>query len=333
MRFLRPIAALVLLTAAGLLLVAPKMLRSNNIPSAETCRGLGSQEATERCLIDVMLATDSLTVAAQTISTVLDKDELLLLACHEATHEVGKRLYGESLDVGLFIQDPSAGVCEWGLVHGVLAAVVEGRAASDRVTTLLDVCAGLPDSGKQQACGDSVGHALWEIERDFVPAVSRCMQTVSPAGDACVSGVFMQLYRPVAPSSQTSKSASTWVPPISREEVRKLCAALPDARSSSACAAAAHYAFAPDLQKARDQVLSTTEPLAAAETVFLPVLDEALMFCSGFAAADRCAMEVTRYALQMLRYLPSAEVQALVCGRMQAGIVRQHCQNAAAAVL
>jgi hypothetical protein len=44
-------------------------------------------------------------------------------------------------------------------------------------------------------------------------------------------------------------------------------------------------------------------------------------------------MEVARYALQMLRYLPATEVEALVCGRMQAGIVRQHCQNAAAAVL
>jgi hypothetical protein len=333
MRLFRPAATLVLLSAAGLLLVVPQMLRSNTTPNAEMCRGLGSQEATERCLVDTMLATDSLTAAAQTLDGVLDKDELLQLACHEATHEVGKRLHSESLEISTFLRDPSAGVCEWGLVHGVLAAAVEERSEPDRVDTLLDVCAGLPDSGTQQACGDSVGHALWEIEEAFAPAVMRCMQTVSPAGDACVSGVFMQLYRPVAPSSQASESASIWAPPISREEVAELCASLPDDRSSSACAAAAHYAFAPDLQNARDRVLATTDPLAAAETVFLPVLDDALTFCAGFSAADRCSMEVTRYALQMLRYLPSTEVEALVCGRVQTKDVLTHCQNAAAAIL
>jgi hypothetical protein len=58
-----------------------------------------------------------------------------------------------------------------------------------------------------------------------------------------------------------------------------------------------------------------------------------LLFCAGFAAADRCSMEVVRYALQMLRYLPSAEVEALVCGRIQTSAVLTHCGNAAAAVL
>lgn len=333
MRFVRPVAALVLILAAGLLVFVPQILRSNTTPNAETCRGLGSQEATERCLVDTMLATDSLIAAARTLNGVLDKDELLQLACHEATHEVGKRLHSESLDVGALLQDPSAGVCEWGLVHGALAAEVEERSESDRVDALLDVCAGLPDSGRQQACGDSIGHALWEIEGAFAPAVTRCMRIASPAGDACVSGVFMQLYRPVAPSSQASESTTAWVPPVSRGEVAKLCASLPDDRASSACAAAAHYAFAPDLQNARDQVLATTDPLGAAETVFLPVLDDALTFCAGFAAADRCSMEVTRYALQMLRYLPSTEVESLVCGRVQTSTVRKHCQNAAAAVL
>jgi hypothetical protein len=331
-RTLRPAVMLLLLTGAGLLLVLPQALRSGDSPSAERCRGLGSQVATERCLVDVMLASGSLTVAAQVLDDVLEKDETLQLACHEATHEVGARLRVSSPDVGAFLQDPAAGVCEWGLVHGVLAGVAEDITEPGRADALLDVCVGLPDLGAQQACGDSVGHVLWEIEGSFSPAVLRCMRVGSPAGDACVSGVFMQLYRPVAPSSAEALG-SAWVPPVSREEVRALCAALPDERAATACAAAAHYAFAPDLGNARDLVLAAPDPLAAAETVFLPVLDDALMFCAGFDAADRCSMEVVRYALQMLRYLPSAEVEALVCGRIQASAVLTHCQNAAAVVL
>lgn len=333
MRVFRPTVLLSLLMGAGLLLVVPQILRSNDSPSAERCRGLGSQAATERCLVDVLLSSGSLTAAARVLDDVLEKDKMLQLACHEATHEVGTRLRASSLDVGSFLQDASVGVCEWGLVHGALTGVVEEeRASSGRVDALLEVCVGLPVLGAQQACGDSIGHAFWEIEESFAPAVQRCMRAKSPVGDACVSGVFMQLYRPVAPSSvQNGVSGLAWVPSVSREEVRLLCDSLTDERAATACAAAAHYAFAPDLQNARDLVLAASDPLAAAETVFFPVFNDALLFCTGFDAADRCSMEVVRYALQMLRYLPSAE--DMVCGRIQAGVVLTHCRNAAAAIL
>lgn len=333
MRRLRP-AVFLLLGAAGLLVVLPRVLGSTDAPSAEACRGLGSQEAIERCLVDAMLDSGSLGSAARVLGDVLEKDERLQLACHEATHEVGERLYTPSLDVGSFLRDPSVGVCEWGLVHGVLAGVTGTRSAPERVDALLDVCVELPDVGARQACGDSVGHALWELEGSFPQAVARCMRVESPTGDACVSGVFMQLYRPVAPTSGGS-SGDVWVPPVSREGVRALCGGLLDDRALTACAAAAHYAFAPELQSARDQVLAAGGELAAAERVFRPVLDEALEFCSGFAAPgdERCTMETVRYALQMLRYLPSAEVEALVCERLDEGAVLAHCRNAAAAVL
>lgn len=330
MRWLRP-AVFLLLGVTGLLAVLPRVLGSTDAPNAEACRELGSQEAVERCLVAAMLDSGSLGSAARVLGDALEKDERLQLACHEATHEVGQRLYASSFDFAGFLRLPESGVCEWGLVHGTLAAV----AAADpgRVDGFLDVCVALSDRGAGQACGDSVGHALWEIDRSFPSAVARCMRATSPVGDACVSGVFMQFYRPVAPTS--GEDAGEWSPPLSRREVRGLCAALEDERASVACAAAAHYAFAPDLQQARDRVLAATDPRAAADSVFVPVLDEAASFCAGFPgdAGDRCAMEVSRYALQMLRYLEAGAVESLVCGRFAAPGVRSYCRSAADSIL
>ena len=318
------------LGVAGLLLAAVFAFIGPR-PGVAACMGLSSQSALERCLADAMVAAGSPSEAAITLGEVLDDDEVQL-ACHEASHEAGTRLYRDTDGVSAFLTDPVAGVCEWGLEHGLLSAMVAGTPSRVELEGLLEVCGGAADRGVQQACGDSVGHAVWEVERAFPDGVGLCMAAPSPVGDACVSGVFMQLYRPVAPSSAGD---AVWSPPLSRGEVLDLCRDLGAPRAEEACAAAAHYAFAPDLQAARDEVLDASDRTAAAGEIFVPILEDGLEFCTGFAGpgAERCAMELSRYALQMLRYLPSDPVEALVCGRVPAGTVLSHCRNAAAVIL
>lgn len=338
MRSFRPAALLAVLGALGMCAAFVSVLRGSAGPGIDSCRGLASRVATERCLVEAMLGEGSPVGAARLLDSVLADDEMLLLACHEATHEVGERLLDGTasgvLVVSTFLVDSAAPVCEWGLVHGLLAAVTAAGVEPDAVEGLLDVCVGLPDPGARQACGDSVGHALWEVEGSFPAAVQRCLTAPSPTGDACVAGVFMQLYRPVAPSGASGDQAA-WSAPLSRPEVRALCASLPAGRAGVACAAAAHYAFAPELTTARDRVLASGDPVASAARVFVPVLEEALGFCSEFPAGSdaACAKEVVRYALQMLRYLPSTDTEDLVCGRAPAGEVLDHCRKAAAALL
>jgi len=323
---------LVLLPAAlVLLLVLLRVFATADAPGAQRCRELGSQAATERCLVEAMLDAGSLTAASGELEGALAADTSLRLACHEAAHEVGERFYDASVDVAAFLGSPSAGVCEWGLVHGLLAGLLADSPSPERVDALLAVCTETGDRGFQQACGDSVGHAIWESEGSFAASVERCLRAGSPIGETCVSGVFMQLYRPVAPSAD---DGGVWSPPLTRDEVRALCDELPSSRAREACATAAYYAFAPDLGAARDVVLAADEPLAAAVSGFVPVLDAALGFCAGFQdGAEGCAKEVVRYALQMLRYLPADEVEALVCGRDLVAPVSAHCRNAAVALL
>lgn len=330
MRSFRRGVLLASLVVAGLLL-ATVFAFTGPRPSVDACRGLSSQSALERCLADAMVAAGSPPEAARALGEALDTDETQL-ACHEASHEAGTRLYQDVETVSAFLTDPVSGVCEWGMVHGLLSAMVADAPSRTALEGLLEVCGELPDRGVQQACGDSVGHAVWEVEQAFSDGVDLCMAAPSPVGDACVSGVFMQLYRPVAPSSAGDTG---WSPPLSRGEVLKLCRDLGTSRAEEACGAAAHYAFAPDLQTARDEVLAAPDRQSAAGEVFVPVLEDGLEFCEGFAStgAERCAMELSRYALQMLRYLPSASVKELVCGRVPAGTVLSHCRNAAAVIL
>lgn len=339
MRSFRPAALLAVIGALSMCVVFVLVLRGGAAPGMDSCRGLASQVATERCLVEAMLGEGSPVGAARLLDSVLAEDEMLLLACHEATHEAGERLLTTATEsrvrvVSSFLADPAASVCEWGLVHGLLAAVTADGVEPAVVEGLLGVCVDLPDPGARQACGDSVGHALWEVEGSFPVAVQRCLTVPSPTGDACVSGVFMQLYRPVAPSAAAGDPAE-WSPPLSHAEVRALCAALATDRAAGACAAAAYYAFAPELMEARDRVLASGDPVVSAAEVFVPVLEEALVFCSEFPAGSdaACAKEVVRYSLQMLRYLPAPAAEELVCGRALAGQVLDHCRKAAAALL
>lgn len=321
---------LALLGVAVLAVVSVWLLRSPDRADLVDCAGLVGNEAKETCLVALMTREGSPAGAAGALSAAM-VDEQTLLSCHEAAHTAGLDLYENAAQVASFLTDPSAGVCDWGLVHGLLGSLVLDDAARDEVPQLLVVCAEVPDTGAQQACGDSVGHAFFEIDRDFLSGARRCLTVTDAVAYSCVSGVFMQMYRPVAPSSEPG---SNWSPPLEQGEVHALCAAA-GVDLQEFCAGAAYYTTAPAMQDARDRVLATSDRTSEMVETFVPVYRSALEFCGGFPAPGdrRCAGEVVRYALQMMRYLPAAAVEEAICRDPAAAPSLKLCRQAAAALL
>lgn len=331
----RAVVVAVLFGGVGVLTLPMLAFWRAPAPRAESCSALSTDAATQECLINTLTSSGDPAQAATELASAITADRGLNLTCHEAAHAAGSLLYGSVDNLRKFLATPDAQVCDWGLVHGLLAGLVATDPDASVIDSLLDVCVALPVDASQRACGDSVGHALWETESAFAPAVDRCIRVAAPVGDACVSGVFMQFYKPVAPTTASpTDSISRWAPPVSQQEVYALCADLGLERAQSACAAAAYYTYAPDLGDARDVALGNADPFAVAQERFVPLLDAGLVFCAGFdISADLCAKELVRYALQMLRSIPSGDVESLVCSRSMSLDVRNHCHKAARVLL
>lgn len=285
----------------------------------DECPGLLDARLRERCMRDALgeLASVSGPVAAAAalgdlLTTQPEASDLRRL-CHTAAHDAARGIPVDITMLRGFLAAPSAGVCEWGLAHGLLTAWLDTSPPRDDVTGLLAVCVGLGSSDGRLGCADSVGHVIWESEQEFSTAVDGCFassQTSVEVSEACVSGVFMQFYRPVAPSG----SSGTWTAPVTDAEIIHLCAGLAPAREP-ACAEAAHYAFSDELRSVRDRVVDGKVDVAVG---FPALLTQVVEFCSGFSSEGsvRCLDASARYFLQALQGVTPADPATAVCDHM-----------------
>jgi hypothetical protein len=300
------------------------------------CPGLVDARLRERCLRDALgelAAVSGPGAAAAALGELLAAEPAssdLRRLCHTATHDAGRGVRADVVMLRRFLAAPSAGVCEWGLAHGLLTAWLDTDPPRVDVTGLLEVCTDLGSPDGRLGCADSVGHVIWEREQEFSTAVDGCFAATHgthavAVSEACVSGVFMQFYRPVAPSS----APGTWSAPVSDEEIVGLCAGLAPVREP-ACAEASHYAFSDELRAVRDQVVDGE--IEASEG-FPALLTRVVEFCSGFSTdgSVRCVDASARYFLQALQGIPAADPAALVCEHVPS-TRRDRCLDVAAAL-
>lgn len=304
-----------------------------------TCSRISDGAMREDCLrvsLAAIVTTDGPGVAASTLRTLLETEPPssdLHRLCHTAAHAAGSEHPVDRAALETFLLSADAGVCEWGITHGLLAALVAAGPSGSDLASLLETCAALDAEPERLGCGDSVGHAIWELEGEFLPAVDRCFAanassvpaSATAVSEACLSGVFMQFYRPVAPSSKDGE----WYAPISDSDAIALCLALPPGREP-ACAEAAHYVFSDELKRLRTDAVDGT---VDAEEGFPVLFEQALLFCGQFSEAGsrRCSDASARYFLQALRGLPGVDPRVAVCSVLPTQR-QQRCLDAASAL-
>lgn len=213
--------------------------------------------------------------------------------------------YQDAESLGKFLQEPSSLACESGLLHGLLSGMLHASPERADVTYLLQLCTTLVEGGRIRACGDSIGHVIWEIEQSFQAASDWCLEVTSPAGDACVEGVFMQLYKPVAPvpKAREAQLVREGVA-LSQTEIVNLCNGLEGERASVACAVAAYYSSIQDFDSV--QVLDMRSD---AGTTFRGMFAESLDFCARFTrGSTECMERITGHALSRLFGVQHVEI-------------------------
>ena len=306
----------------------------------------GLRETCLRSALTQLVATAGPAATAASLGDFLAQEPAssdLRRLCHVAAHDAGQSRRTNQAQLTAFLASRDAGVCEWGLAHGLLSALLTTDPAPTDLTALLTTCSTLREIATRLGCADSVGHMVWELEGEFGRAVDQCFSVSAPAtsttatsttatsttatsstaaataaspdgasapahsvSEACLGGVFMQFYRPVAPSSERGQ----WSAPIDDAGIVDLCRSLPPAREP-ACAEAAHYAFSDELRRLRDAVLAD----GAAASEFPSLLTDALEFCGRFSGpgAARCTDASARYFLQATQGLPDLDPVALIC--------------------
>jgi hypothetical protein len=187
-------------------------------------------------------------------------------------------------------------------------------------------------------CSDSVGHVLFEIGGSFPDAAAICRmlerylsdaQVSDQALAACVGGVFMQFYEPVAPSART--------PVVSEFDPLELCNSLPEDLFLS-CAQAVHYAAGSALRDlSRDTSLGDLSPPELLEIYKRRVptaLSEGVAMCSTLGeGASLCERELGRYGVQALRGFPQETAHSLICDALSRDSSRAYCLQTARNIL
>ena len=286
--------------------------RLADAPSMEDCVTIETFKGREECLSRALgeeAKANGPTAASVRLDAFLHAHPTMRETCHQPAHVVGKvSSMPTREEMESYLVSPQLRSCDWGVLHGILFRYTHDRPLSD-LEGLLAICALLDDQEGRSGCADSMGHVFWEASRDFTTASRACRSSAGVLND-CVSGVFMQLYSPVAPSGTGEQIGAS----LSLVEVKDLCATL-ERDLLIACARAAHYAYSQILGPVRYQMSRAADPGTVFQTAFLPALSDGMRFCAGFAAfgATECSQELSRLSLQLLLGFRAPEMLDAVC--------------------
>jgi hypothetical protein len=258
------------------------------------------------------------------VEQALTQDQRLWMSCHEALHDTGKRVYANITMILDHVRDPTMTICDSGLLHGLLGAYVTREPSGSHLEDILNVCRSLSTPTLRGACGDSVGHALWESTPDFYTAALRCGEP-GPESASCVGGVFMQMYFPVAPTDRDA------TPRLSQNDVQQLCLQAPSKLVDS-CAEAAHYVLSARLGLAVKVVAVWPDGPEGVERFVLPVLLEGLTFCAGFPGrgAEACQSALVSYTVKLFRPLPAGTLTDDFCRALPTDSLASFCETSRA---
>ena len=320
-RTIRPVKRLPFIAVLSGLVCAAGLwafTRIADAPRLEDCVTVETFKGREECLstaLGEVAKADGPRAASVRLDEFLLTHPTMRDTCHQPAHVVGKvSKMPTREEMESYLASPQLRSCDWGVLHGVLFRYTQDRPLSD-LESLLEVCAELGDQAGRSGCADSMGHVFWEASRDFTTASRACRSSAGVLND-CVSGVFMQLYSPVAPSGTGEQIGAA----LSLAEVKDLCAV--DERDlATACARAAHYAYSQILGPVRYQMSRAADPGTVFQTDFLPALGDGLRFCAEFAApgATECSQELSRLSLQLLLGFRVPEMLDAVCSAVPTG--------------
>jgi hypothetical protein len=280
----------------------------------------------ESCLREALLAaTKELgpLAAAEELDSLLTAHPQMRETCHQPAHVVGEvsNLPNREMMTD-YLTARQLHTCDWGVLHGILFRYAQEHDVNN-IAGLLDVCTQLRDGADRAGCADSIGHVLWEKAASFPAAANACAE-VPELLDSCVSGVFMQLYSPVAPSGLGQAIGAS----MTLTEVVKLCD-IDTATLATACARAAHYAYSQILGPIRYRMSKSPDPATEFRESFRPAFTDGVRFCAKFgqAGAVACTQELSRYSLQLLLTFQDAGMLNDVCAAIPEEVA-SYCNDA-----
>lgn len=301
-----------LLLVAGVAALGGWVALRERAPSPEDCTEVPTFAGREKCLRGILVTTtrDSGPVAAaRQLDGILREYPSLTDVCHQPSHAVATNSTtpGEEEMID-YLDSEELRVCDWGIIHGLLDRYADAGTLED-VVVLLGHCATLDDPGDRSGCGDSVGHALYETVGEFSGAAEAC--TLHPKVlDACVSGVFMQFFSPVAPSDKGDQLGSA----VPVDSLPELCRSVGgDVRTS--CQRATYYAYSQILGPVRYRMSKSDRPGNVFFDEFLPVYRQGVAFCEshGGPGGAGCTEDLNRMTLQLLLPFDDPVLLEAVC--------------------
>lgn len=281
-------------------------------PTPEDCTEVPTFAGREKCLRDILVATtrDSGPAgAARRLDDILREHPSLTDVCHQPSHAVAANSTTPVQEEMIgHLESEELRVCDWGIIHGLLDRYADAGTLKD-VVALLGHCETLEDPGARSGCGDSVGHALYETVGEFSRAAEAC--TLHPKVlDACVSGVFMQFFSPVAPSDKGDQLGSA----VPVDTLPELCrSVVGDVRTS--CQRATYYAYSQILGPIRYRMSKSDRPGKVFVDEFLPGYLQGMAFCEshGGPGGAGCAEDLSRMTLQLLLPFDDPDLLGAVC--------------------
>jgi len=135
-----------------------------------------------------------------------EKDEDVMVACHEVGHELGRVSWRELRQSGLVL---GLELCTYGYYHGYMREAIVTKDGDERVPFLVDFCdeqarekTGQFDRVRYDFCAHGVGHAIGSAKFPIEKSVELCenfpvdTNALANGGTAgwCITGVYNELF-------------------------------------------------------------------------------------------------------------------------------------------
>lgn len=211
-------------------------LSSVDVEPLTTCAPTQEQaftgQAQERMtrLLTFLVREQGVDQANETLSAALTEAPQLNYACHAPAHAAGSSTYRGQGSAEVAIRVLRDGVCESGILHGVLDATVP-EMTGDMFVFLARACEDTADEEEIGRCADGLGHVAGARQTP-----QWCASFASRTGkENCGGGYIMGMYQPVG--------ADEPLPGVAWSDVAQACHGWPADAAPTGCAVGAAYAF------------------------------------------------------------------------------------------
>lgn len=199
------------------------------VPTEEDALTGYAQECAEKVLT-WMVQEWGLEPADATLASALLQSPHLGYACHAPAHAAGATAFTGRDSVEVAVRALRDGVCDSGLLHGVLDASAATMTGQDFAYLALR-CEDTDREEQVGRCADGLGHVAGDRAE---PSWCASFRTVT-GQENCGGGFIMAIYQPVG--------ADDPLPGVTWQDVAEQCHAWPVQAAPQGCASGAAYAF------------------------------------------------------------------------------------------